>query len=244
MADENKKTGPLPTKSLKSGMECWAYGWNWPEGLPAPLYEQKPVQGVLAEHYNQIGDPSHKPGWFVPCSGKSGRPAFMGAVRIKSVRLYTDRISAERAYNEDVRSTMSWLQSCVARCQDKLVRNLDTGFDADGRLMEHPVFMADLSQDRSVLLKLFKAKELEPKPETLAMSIPWDQCMTMIAQGALRAGEGMLDLLVDGKESGNALVDLHHGSVLIAERYLVFFEQAESVFEGHDLRGVWFPDGA
>lgn len=232
----------MPTDNIKAGTECWAWAWDWPKGFSMPVAAQKPVRGMLTEHPDRIGDETHAPGWFVPYSGKSRRPAFTKAVRMESMHLCSDKKAAEVAYNAAVQLTMKWLQSCIFMCQDSMVKNLAAGFDEKGDMLEHPVFAADLSRNHGDLLRIFQSAPLEPKPETLRDSFTWKKCQAMIGQGTLRPGYGVLDILIDGKGSEHALMDMHRGCLLLDQKYLVFFEQIEDVFKGHEIRCIWFPE--
>ena len=110
-AKKEMKNTEMTTASLvcdiKAGTECWAWQYDWPAGLSRPMLSMKPVRGILAEYPDRIGNTSRGPGWFVPYSGKSRKPAFTKSVRVESVNLHAEKDDAVAAYNKAVQKTIA-----------------------------------------------------------------------------------------------------------------------------------------
>ena len=239
MATDTKAPAPMGLENLKSGTECWAWQYDWPKGLSLPLSSMKPVRGILAECPDRIGDASRGPGWFVPYSGKSRRPAFTKAVRVEAVNVHSEREAAEDAYNAAVRSVAARLLDLARLAQSDIVRTERDGYDKDG-LKEYPVMRPDLSMGYSGILAA-----MDPRLELLEDHggdvISWESFEAGEARGIYNPYLGDADLLVDGKGSETALMDLHRGLLYIPDEYAVPFNRIAEAFAGHEIQVLWFP---
>lgn len=229
----------LKLQDLKAGTECWAWQYDWPKALSLPMSSQKPVRGVLAGEPDRIGDTSRGPGWFVPYSGRSRRPAFTRAVRVEAVNLCSERTDAEDGYNRAVRAVAARFLDLAALAQSDIVRTGRDGFDEDG-LKEYPVLRPDLSMDyRNILAAVDPCLELKTDHGGEVMS--WDAFLQGEAAGYLNQYRGDGDLLIDGKGSKTALLDQSRGMVYIPDVYAVPFNRVRDVFAGHEVQVIWFP---
>ena len=228
----------LELKDLKSGTECWAWQYDWPKGLSLPLSSMKPTRGILAEWPDHIGDETRGPGWFVPYSGRSRRPAFTKAVRVEAVNLCSGKEDAEDSYNDAVRKTAARFLSMAELVQSDLLRVKRDGFSEDG-IDVHPVMRPDLTMDYSGILAAMDPC-LELKPDHGADALSWESFRNGEDRGIYNPYRGDADLLIDGKGSERALLDMHRGMLYIPDVYAVPFERIEEVFAGHEIQVLWF----
>ena len=228
----------LELKDLKSGTECWAWQYDWPKGLSLPMSSMKPVRGVLAERPDRIGDESRGPGWFVPYSGRSRRPAFTKAVRAEAVNIHSEKENAVEAYNKAVRAVAARFLAVAELAQSDIVRLESDGF-ADGKLADYPVMRADLSLDYSGILAAARPV-LELKSDHGGELMSWEEFMSEEDAGSLCCYDGDGDLLVDGKGCDNAFLDLSRALVYIPDSFAVPFDRVKAAFAGHDVQVLWF----
>lgn len=237
--DMDKNKNALSLDGLRSGTELYAWQWDWPQGLARPLSKMKPVRGVLAEWPDRIGDTSRGPGWFVPYSGKSRRPAFTKAVRVEAVQLYMDKADAEDAYAASVRATIGHFLSFAAMAQAELPRLERLGFTENGQLENYPMLVPDLSGDFEDVVRAAQPA-LVLKEDHEGDLMPWEAFSRLEQSGCINKYDGCADFQLDGFGCKNALVDMCRGLVYIPDRYAVPFEKVPEVFSGHRPEILWF----
>lgn len=228
----------LTLDGLKTGLECYAWQYDWLPGLSKPLMAMKPARGVLAAQPDQIGNIARGPGWFVPYGKNSKRPAFTKATRVEAVKLYTDKTEAEDAYNNAVRAVAARFFNLASMVQDDLVQAKRDGF-SDGALENYPVLRPDLSLDYTGIATAAKPV-LELLPDHGGDIMSWSEFDTMLSSGAINAHDGIAALRLDGKGCENAIVDIWSGLVYIADKYAIPFKMAPAAFFGHDPEIHWF----
>lgn len=230
----------LQLSDLKSGTECWAWQYDWPKGLSLPMSSMKPVRGVLAEWPDRIGDTARGPGWFVPYSGKSRRPAFTKAVRVEAVNVHSEKENAVDAYNAAVRAAAARFLDLAGLAQSDIVPTEAGGFAKGEKTLEdYPVLRTDLSLDYSGILAAARPV-LELKQDHCGALMSWENFEAAESAGCLSYHDGDGDLLVDGKGCNNALLDLARGLVYIPDSFAVPFHHVKAVFAGHEVQVLWF----
>lgn len=229
----------LKLTDLKCGTECWAWQYDWPKGLSLPMSSMKPVRGILAEYPDRIGDEARGPGWFVPYSGRSRRPAFTKAVRVEAVNLCSEKDTAEDMYNAAVRKAAARFLDLAKLAQSDIVRTKRDGYSTDG-IDVHPVMRPDLSMDYSGIIAAMDP-HLELLPDHGGDVLSWEAFRNGEDRGIYNPYRGCCDLLVDGKGSETALMDMHRGLLYIPDVYAIPFERIEEVFAGHQVQVLWFP---
>lgn len=242
-AKKEMKNTEMTTTSLvcdiKAGTECWAWQYDWPAGLSMPMLSMKPVRGILAEYPDRIGNTSRGPGWFVPYSGKSRKPAFTKAVRVESVNLHAEKDDAVATYNKAVQKTIAQFMAAAMQAQDNLVKTEELGF-VDDELEQYPVMRADLSCDHeSVITAMAPILELRPDYEGELME--WDKFNNLMDRGLINQYDGCAMLHVDGKGCDNVLIDMYRGMLYVQDKYMVPFEHIPTVLAGHSVQVLWMP---
>lgn len=116
---------------MKTGMECFAWQWNWPIGLKAPLAKMMPVKGIFTEQPDSIGDRKRGPGWFVPYDRK-GRPVFDDAVRVESVHAYSTMEEAVRGYDGAVAVTSDMFRILSEKAKGSMMQADEEEFCPEG----------------------------------------------------------------------------------------------------------------
>lgn len=91
----------LPS-DLPCGTECWAWQYEWPQGMSLPTARMLPVRGILAHTNQEIGTDKQAPGWFVPYAKGSKKPAWTRSVRAECVNLHTGKTDAQAAFSAAV----------------------------------------------------------------------------------------------------------------------------------------------
>lgn len=116
---------------MKTGMECFAWQWNWPMGLKAPLAKMMPVKGIFTEQPDSIGNRKRGPGWFVPYDRK-GRPVFDDAVRVESVHAYSTMEEAVRGYDGAVAVTSDMFRILSEKAKGSMMQADEEEFCPEG----------------------------------------------------------------------------------------------------------------